>query len=77
MDYSEKSFHPFQSGLITRILPDGRVFIATVSGLLVVSRIIKNIEEKRELTFKPGDRFFTPGEKLEASLVDKVVYGSK
>ena len=69
----EAPFHPFQSGLITRIESDGAVVIATTSGHLRISEVIFD-EKSAKVVLLPGMRFFTSKTALEASMAFKPVY---
>lgn len=77
LDTSEAPFHPFQSGLITRITPEEGYVIATRSGHLRVKTLVPS---KGETFAKPpaiGDRLMTPAADIEAALGVRANYGSK
>lgn len=66
-------FHPFQSGLIYRII-DGGVMIAVNSGSLLINEIINEEEKNIIPKLKVGDRLYTPQEKLEKALKYRAIY---
>ncbi len=77
LDDSEKPFHPFQSGLITRITADEGFVIATRSGHLKVKTITAGRDERLPRAPQFGDRLFSPAADLESALNVRVSYGSK
>jgi methionyl-tRNA formyltransferase len=66
-------FHPFQNGLVYKIY-NKALYVATLSGTLIVSDV--NDEEGNSLleTIATGDRFHTPLEWIEKGLTDKIKY---
>lgn len=67
LDVSEKEFHPYQSGLVTRINQDSSIIIATTSGHLKVSCVKNERGEVINNLIKPGQRFHTPMKNIEYS----------
>jgi methionyl-tRNA formyltransferase len=59
-------FHPFQSGLVFR-KHEGTLFIAAPGGALAVGVVTDKAERDIIDTIKPGDRFATPSELLDAA----------
>jgi methionyl-tRNA formyltransferase len=77
LDESEKAFHPFQSGLLTRVTAAEGFVIATRSGHLKVRSITAARDERLLRPPQVGDRLFTPAADLESALALRVSYGSK
>lgn len=77
VDDGERPFHPFQSGLITRITEREGVVVATRSGHLRIASVVPARGET--LPRKPaiGDRFFTPAVDLESAKLERAKYGSQ
>lgn len=82
LDHSEGRFHPYQSGLVTRILLNengidvNSISVITVDGLLIINKI-KNeegVDLSREI--KVGDRFYTPMEKIMDAKTKRISYGA-
>ena len=72
----EIAFHPWQSGLITRITPDEVYVIATQSGHLKVKSITASKGEILPKNPRIGDRLITPIADLESALGFRANYGS-
>lgn len=70
---SEGNFHPFQSGIIYRIL-DQNIFIAAKDGALVVKEIFNEEGKDIRNSVKIGIRLHTPMEHLEKSKMSKIIY---
>ena len=66
-------FHPFQSGIIYRIM-DGLVMIAANSGALGINEIFNEKGENIISILKVGDRLYTPREKIEKALQYRAIY---
>ena len=62
----EGSFHPFQVGIIFRIVSD-KLFVATVDGVLIIKDVFDAKGNKINSSMKLGHRFFTPYKYLEQS----------
>lgn len=77
LDETEGPFHPFQSGLITRITADEGYVLATRGGHLKVKSILPAKGESLARPLKIGDRLFTPAKDLEGALGLQASYGSK
>lgn len=77
MGRDEGPFHPWQSGLVTRVTPEEGCVIATRSGHLKVKTIVPSKGESLARPPKPGDRLFTPAADLESALGARVSYGAK
>jgi methionyl-tRNA formyltransferase len=69
----EGPFHPFQSGLVTRIQTNGSV-VATSDGHLLIGEVRE--AGGHTVALRPGQRLFTPNADLEAALLDRVNYGA-
>lgn len=63
--------HPFKAGIVFKLWDD-KLFVACRDGTLVVTE--HSLDGGKSVTL--GDRFFTPHEVLEKSLVDRVHYGT-
>jgi methionyl-tRNA formyltransferase len=73
IDYNDGGFHPFQYGLVYR--NNGKwISIAANGGTLIVQSVLGEAGEDLMASIKPGDRFFTPGDKLEQALSQRVFY---
>jgi len=66
-------FHPFQSGIIYRIV-DGIVMVAANSGSLGINEVLNEKGENVISTMTVGDRFYTPQAKLEKALQYRAIY---
>ncbi|HAT1774457.1 TPA: hypothetical protein ACGG5K_001533 [Legionella pneumophila] len=77
LDKSEACFHPFQSGLITRITPKEGVVIATRSGHLSVKHVINYENDDISKLLKIGQRFYTPIDNIEYGMQYHATYGTK
>lgn len=69
------AFHPFQSGLVTRITQDG-VFIATTTGHLLVKSVLCGTADAIPW-ISPGDRFITEFKDLDEAKWNKVIYDAR
>jgi methionyl-tRNA formyltransferase len=70
---AEGVFHPFQSGIIYRIV-DGIVTVAANNGSLLINEIINEIGKNIITNLKVGDRLYTPREKIEKAIQYRAVY---
>jgi len=77
LDKSEPPFHPFQSGLITRITAHEGVAIATRSGHLLVKHIIGHHKENILSSLRVGEKLYTPVDTLENSFKYRAQYGAQ
>jgi hypothetical protein len=75
LDTTEAPFHPFQSGLITRMTVEEGVVIATRSGHLKVKTVLDQQGNVPQLAL--GERFYTTAEKIQESLQYKAHYGTR
>ena len=66
-------FHPFQSGIIYRII-DSVVMVAANSGTLGINKILNEKGENIISILKVGDRLYTPREKIEKALQYRAIY---
>ena len=66
-------FHPFQCGIIYRIM-DGLVMVAANSGTLGINEIFNEKGENIISILKVGDRLYTPREKIEKALQYRAIY---
>lgn len=71
----ETSYHPFHSGLVTRITDDG-VFIATTTGHLIV-KSVKCGEHNAIPWISPGDRFVNESKDLDEAKWAKAEFYAK
>ena len=71
----ERPFHPFQSGLITRIWA-GKLSVATASGHLEVERVAGEDGSDLLPSLKIGMRFMTPHLQLEQAMAYSPDYGA-
>lgn len=72
----ENKYHPFQSGLVLRVIEE-KVFVATTSGILKINMIFDENNKIANNTIKPGVRFFTPIEKIQESLIFQANYDAR
>jgi methionyl-tRNA formyltransferase len=77
LDKTESPFHPFQSGIITRITPHEGIVIATRSGHLSIKYVIGHHEEDISSLLRIGERLYTPAEKFNDTLKYRAHYGSQ
>jgi hypothetical protein len=75
LDASEAPFHPYESGLITRI-HDGVAAVATTSGHLLVESIRDGGGDNVLDDLRPGMRLFTPGEQCARAATHSPDYGA-
>ena len=68
-------FHPYQSGLITRVY-GGEAFIIAGQGLIALASISDGTQELME-TIRPGDRLFTSQVTLEQAILYRPEYTSQ
>ena len=74
-DMHDGAFHPFQSGIVFRT--NGRwLNIAVNGGSLIICEALDTDGNNILSKIKVGDRFYTPGENLEAS-AERVIYTAK
>jgi len=57
-------FHPFQTGILYR-KHEGRGYVATTEGSLIVGQLLDSDDTPYISEVSVGDRFYTPGERLE------------
>ncbi|MCP3932287.1 MAG: GNAT family N-acetyltransferase [Bacteroidetes bacterium] len=76
LDNFEEVFHPFQSGLVTRVSVKDGVFVATTSGLLCIKNICDENGESVLVSIKPGMRLYTPAEDIDNALTFEANYGT-
>ena len=76
LDQGEASFHPFQSGLITRISQEEGVVIATTAGHLLVGKVLDPQGRCINIDLQTGARFYTPPEDIQAAYEFEAVYGT-
>lgn len=69
-------FHPFQCGLIYRIVK-GILFVATRSGTMVVKRALDGEGRDISESLKVGQRFVTPAKFLERALSYSAIYDTE
>tara|TARA_B100000768_G_C11204000_1_gene342996 strand:- start:34 stop:1044 length:1011 start_codon:yes stop_codon:yes gene_type:complete len=73
----ESSNHPFMSGLISRHDKDW-IVVSTIDENMILIEEVLNEEGKNIIALlKPGDRFFSTNNKLEAAKNVKISYGPK
>ena len=73
----ENSNHPFMSGIVTR--HDKKWIVVSISGKhsLLIEKVLNENKENIILKIKPGDRFFTPADKLLEAKSKRIFYSSK
>ena len=76
LDCSEAAFHPFQSGLITRLSKREGAIVATTSGHLCIKNICDEDGQSILAALRPGMRFFTPADDLTTALTFEAAYDS-
>lgn len=68
-------FHPYLCGLIFRVYGDGSIEVATKEGSLIVNTISRDaVEELASFKCKIGERFYTPLEILEDSMLFRAAW---
>jgi len=72
---SEGFFHPFQTGIVFR-KNEGKLYIATQKGCLIVGEVFDESGENISGKIKTGHRFFTPYVELEKARRFKAQYGT-
>lgn len=73
---NEGLFHPFQSGIIFRIV-DQTIYIACNKGSLIVKEMYDDQGNKNNQIARVGVRFYTPSSCLDQAKETKVRYDSK
>ena len=73
---SSEKYHPFQAGIVYRILPE-RIFVAAAGGSLSIGSITDENNKEIKGEIKAGHRFYTPYLYLENAKMARVFYGSK
>ena len=68
---STEKFHPFQSGLITRIFDD-KIYIIAKDGLIVCDKLVNS--DGHQVSLKTGMRLFTPMKQLEEAMMFQCSY---
>ena len=76
VEYNDGSFHPYQSGLIYKI-DDKAIYIASLSGNIIVSQVLDENDNNILSTLKAGGRFFTPISLLEQAMQFSASYDAK
>jgi len=77
LDMSEAAFHPFQSGIITRITEEEGVVVATTSGHLKLKYILNKENKCINRALSTGSRFYTPPNDLQSAMEFYSAYGTK
>ena len=72
-EFNDGPFHPFQTGLIYKVNNEA-VFIASLSGTLIVKEVFNQSGENIVGRLKPGKRFFTPEKYLEEAMLFNAEY---
>ncbi|MBF0497294.1 MAG: hypothetical protein HQK57_05145 [Deltaproteobacteria bacterium] len=75
-DASEGAFHPFAAGLIYRIFA-GTVYVAARDGALLFGRAADETGHDVIPELRPGMRFFTPRQHLEAAMTFAADYDTE
>lgn len=70
---AEKSFHPFQYGIIYRVM-NGNIFVAAKGGTLIIHEVNRSDGEVVNLNKLLGHRFTTPEERLTDALGTRVIF---
>ena len=77
MHAGDGSNHSFMSGIVSRHDKDWIVVSTTDKYMLLIESIINQKGENIISKIRPGDRFYTPVEKLSAAKSSRVTYTSK
>jgi RimJ/RimL family protein N-acetyltransferase/methionyl-tRNA formyltransferase len=77
LDTKEKQFHPFQSGIITRITEKEGVVTATRSGHLKIKNVLNGNGELINSSLHTGLRFYTKPDDIQKAMEFKSEYGTK
>lgn len=77
LDTSEPPFHPYQSGLITRMTEAEGIVVATTSGHLKIQRVLDEKGQDCKNQLHIGQRFYTTQILLEQAMLYKASYGVK
>jgi len=75
IELNDGPFHPFQTGLIYRIL-NNSIYIATRSGTLIVSAFLDENGISKMDDIQLGGRFYTPIKNLEESFMHTIEYSA-
>jgi RimJ/RimL family protein N-acetyltransferase len=75
LDTSEAPFHPFQSGIITRITENEGVMAATRSGHLKIRHVFGSDGELINSSLHTGLRFYTKPDNIQKAMEFKSEYG--
>jgi RimJ/RimL family protein N-acetyltransferase/methionyl-tRNA formyltransferase len=76
LDTSEAPFHPFQSGIITRVIEKEGVVVATTSGHLKLKHVLSEDSTCINTSLRAGARFYTPPNDLHSAMEFYAVYGT-
>jgi methionyl-tRNA formyltransferase len=75
-DFNEGAFHPFQTGIVFR--NNGRwLQVATRNGNIILQSVTDAEGKSLMDRIRPGDRLFSPKEKQEQALQERIIYTSK
>ena len=73
IEYNDGPFHPFQFGIVYKTNDTG-IYVATKNGTVIIGTLLD--EDNREIvkSIQTGQRFFTPGIKIEEAMTFKAEY---
>ena len=73
----DSSNHPYMQGIISR--HDGEWIVVSTKGkhMLIIEEVLDKNSKNIISQLKPGDRFFTPSEKIEKAKSDRIFYSTK
>lgn len=69
--------HPYMTGLVSRHDKDWIIVNTTGKYSLIIEKVITGSGKNILDLIKPGDRFFTPFEKLDESISKRIIFNSK
>lgn len=76
LEFNDGPFHPFQAGLIYKIL-NNAIFVATKQGTLVIKKILDENGKSLFGALKTGMRFYTPKKHLEDAMMYQADYDAQ
>ncbi len=73
----ETNNHPFMTGLISRHDKKWLVVSTVDENMLLIETVLNSKQKNIIDHINPGDRFYTPNDKLELALSKKIIYDTK
>ena len=73
----DSSNHPYMTGIVNRHDKNWIVVSTVGKHMLLIEKVINADGKNIIMQIKPGDRFYTPSEKIENSKSKRIIYSSK